>query len=306
VIRAEGLGKQYGERWAVRDLDVEVGPGEIFGFLGPNGAGKTTTVRMLAGMIAPSTGRAWIGGVDLAERAYVVLSKIGLLTEAPGLYERMSAAANLDFHARLHGLPAQKRCERVRACLDLLGLWERRNDQVSGFSKGMKQKLAIARAVLHEPNAVFLDEPTSGLDPESARDVRAFILDLRDTGRAIFLCTHNLDEARRLCDRVAVFRSRILRLGAPRDLEREVVRHRLAVRMANAPEPYVNVVASLPCVRGAEVADGELVVVLDELDRDAPPVVRALVKAGAEIQRVAGLDSALEAAYLAILGEESA
>lgn len=306
MIRAEGLGKQYGERWAVSDLDVEVGQGEIFGFLGPNGAGKTTTMRMLAGMIAPTTGRAWIGGVDLAEDANVVRSRIGLLTEAPGLYERMSAAANLEFHARLHGLPTAKRRERVRACLDMLGLWERRNDQVAGFSKGMKQKLAIARAVLHEPAAVFLDEPTSGLDPESARDVRAFILELRDAGRAIFLCTHNLDEARRLCDRIAVFRGRILRLGTPRELEREVVRHRLAVRMAGEPEQFVEVVRALPIVREAEIADGELIIVLEELDRDAPPVVRALVEAGAEVQRVAGLDSALEEAYLAILNEESA
>jgi len=306
LIRAEGLGKQYGERWVVSDLDVEVGQGEIFGFLGPNGAGKTTTMRMLAGMIAPTTGRAWIGGVDLAEDANVVRSRIGLLTEAPGLYERMSAAANLEFHARLHGLPTAKRRERVRACLDMLGLWERRNDQVAGFSKGMKQKLAIARAVLHEPAAVFLDEPTSGLDPESARDVRAFILELRDAGRAIFLCTHNLDEARRLCDRIAVFRGRILRLGTPRELEREVVRHRLAVRMAGEPEQFVEVVRALPIVREAEIADGELIVVLEELDRDAPPVVRALVEAGAEVQRVAGLDSTLEAAYLAILNVESA
>jgi ABC-2 type transport system ATP-binding protein len=185
----------------------------------------------------------------------------------------------------------------------LLGLWERRNDQVSGFSKGMKQKLAIARAVLHEPVAVFLDEPTSGLDPESARDVRSFIRDLRDTGRAIFLCTHNLDEARRLCDRMAVFRGRILRLGTPRELEREVVRHRLAIRMAGEPETFLDVVRALPIVRNAEVSDGELIVTLDALDRDAPPVVRALVGAGADVQRVAGLDSALEAAYLAILNE---
>ena len=170
----------------------------------------------------------------------------------------------------------------------------------------MKQKLAIARAVLHEPVAVFLDEPTSGLDPESARDVRAFILELRDAGRAIFLCTHNLDEARRLCDRIAVFRGRILRLGTPRELEREVVRHRLAVRMAGEPEQFVDVVRALPIVREAEIADGELIVVLEELDRDAPPVVRALVEAGAEVQRVAGLDSTLEAAYLAILNVESA
>jgi ABC-2 type transport system ATP-binding protein len=306
MIRAEGLGKRFGDRWAVRDLTIEIGRGEIFGFLGPNGAGKTTTVRMLAGMIAPTEGQAWIGCVDLAGGPDDVRSRIGLLTETPGLYERMSAGANLDFHGKLHDLPSAKRRERVRVCLDMLGLGSRRDDHVSGFSKGMKQRLAIARAVLHEPNAVFLDEPTSGLDPESARDVRAFIRDLRDEGRAIFLCTHNLDEARRLCDRVAIFRGRVLRLGTPRELEREVVRRRLAIRMAGPPEYFLETVSALPVVQGAEVSDGELVVVLDELDRDAPPVVRALVEAGADIQRVAGLDSALEAAYLAIVSEEQA
>src|SRR3954463_5999267 len=215
----------------------------------------------------------------------------------------MSAACHLDYYGKLHGLPSGKRRERVRACLDLLGLWERRDDQVAGFSKGMKQKLAIARAVLHEPIAVFLDEPTSGLDPESARDVRAFIRDLRDTGRAIFLCTHNLDEARRLCDRMAIFRGKVLRFGTPRDLEREVVRRRLAIRMAGPPEQYADVVRALPVSQGVEIGEGELVVLLDDLDRDTPRVVRTLVAAGADIQRVAGLDSALEAAYLSIIGE---
>lgn len=303
VIRAEGLGKRFGERWAVRDLTLEVGRGEVFGFLGPNGAGKTTTVRMLAGMIAPTEGRAWISGIDLAGGQDIVRSRIGLLTESPGLYERLSAAANLDFHAKLHGLSGPKRRERVRACLDLLGLWDRRDDLVSGFSKGMKQKLAIARAVLHEPVAVFLDEPTSGLDPEAARDVRAFIRDLRDTGRAIFLCTHNLDEARRLCDKVAVFRGRVLRFGTPAELEREVLSHRVGVRLAGGPEPYLALIEALPMVRGVEMTDGQLVVVLDSLDQDTPALVRALVEAGADVQRVAEIDSALERAYLAIVEE---
>lgn len=303
VIRAEGLGKRFGERWAVRDLTLEVGRGEVFGFLGPNGAGKTTTVRMLAGMIAPTEGRAWISGIDLAGGQDIVRSRIGLLTESPGLYERLSAAANLDFHAKLHGLSGPKRRERVRACLDLLGLWDRRDDLVSGFSKGMKQKLAIARAVLHEPVAVFLDEPTSGLDPEAARDVRAFIRDLRDTGRAIFLCTHNLDEARRLCDKVAVFRGRVLRFGTPAELEREVLSHRVGVRLAGGPEPYLGLIQALPMVRGVEMTDGQLVVELDSLDQDTPALVRALVEAGADVQRVAEIDSALERAYLAIVEE---
>jgi ABC-2 type transport system ATP-binding protein len=169
----------------------------------------------------------------------------------------------------------------------------------------MKQKLAIARAVLHEPVAVFLDEPTSGLDPEAARDVRELIRNLRDDGRAIFLCTHNLDEARRLCDRVAIFRSKILRLGTPRDLEREVARRRLAIRLAGALEPYAEVVRAVDVVKGVEITDGELVIHLDELDRDTHHVVRALAYAGANIQRVAAIDSALEAAYMTSIGEDA-
>ncbi|MCC7369839.1 MAG: ABC transporter ATP-binding protein [Chloroflexi bacterium] len=306
VIRAEGLGKRFGDRWAVRDLTLDVGRGEIFGFLGPNGAGKTTTVRMLAGMIAPSEGQAWISGVDLASGQEVIRSRIGLLTETPGLYERMTAAANLDFHARLHGLPAPKRRERVRTCLELLGLWDRRDDHVSGFSKGMKQRLAIARAVVHEPVAVFLDEPTSGLDPESARDVRAVIRDLREAGRAIFLCTHNLDEARRLCDKVAVFRGRVLRFGTPAELEREVLSHRVGIRMTGGGGQFLEVVRVLPMVRAADLTDDLLVVEVDSLERDVPPVVRTLVGAGADVQRVAEIDSALERAYLAIVGESQA
>ncbi|MGE3267900.1 MAG: ABC transporter ATP-binding protein [Chloroflexota bacterium] len=307
MIRSEGLGKRFGDRWAVRDLSIEVGRGQIFGFLGPNGAGKTTTVRMLAGMIAPTEGQAWISGVDLATGHDIVRGRIGLLTESPGLYERMSAAANLDFYARMHGLSGAKRKERVRACLDLLGLWDRRDDLVSGFSKGMKQKVAIARAVLHEPVAVFLDEPTSGLDPEAARDVRAFIRDLRDAGRAIFLCTHNLDEARRLCDNLAIFKGKVLRRGTPAELEREVRNHRIAVRMAGGPQPYLEVAQGLSLAESAEIVDNELVVMLrGRPDEDVPLLVRALVEAGAGIQRVAGLDSALERAYLAIVGENGA
>ncbi len=303
MIRAEGLGKKFGDRWAVRDLTLNVERGEVFGFLGPNGAGKTTTVRMLSGMIAPTTGRAWIGGVELAGAPDDVRTRVGLLTEAPGLYERMTAAANLDFHGKLHGLPTAKRRERVRACLELLGLWERRDDAVSGFSKGLKQRLAIARAVLHEPVAVFLDEPTSGLDPEAARDVRAFIRKLRDDGRAIFLCTHNLDEARRLCDQVAIFRGTVHARSTPRELERTAITRRLAIRVAHDPARYAEVLHALPMVSSAVVTDEELVVVVNDVERETPEIVRALVAAGADIQRVAALDSALEQAYLGILGE---
>ena len=303
MIRAEGLGKRFGDRWAVRDLTIEVARGEVFGFLGPNGAGKTTTVRMLAGMIAPSEGRAWIGGVDVVNAADGVRARIGLLTEAPGLYERLTARQNLELHAKLQGLSRARRAERVRAGLELVELWDRRDDMVAGFSKGMKQKLAIARAILHEPDAVFLDEPTSGLDPESARAVRDLIRELRGAGRAVFLCTHNLDEARRLCDRVAIFRSRVLRLGTPAELERTVLRRRLGVRLAGDPSQHLPVVRAMPWVRSAEHQDGLLLVELHDSDADAPALVRDLVTAGAEVQRVAEVDALLEEAYLAIVGE---
>jgi ABC-2 type transport system ATP-binding protein len=306
VIRADGLGKRFGDRWAVRDLSLEVCPGEVFGFLGPNGAGKTTTVRLLAGMIAPTEGTAWIDGVELRGAPDGVRSRIGLLTEAPGLYERLSAEANLMLHARLQGIPRDRRRRRIRECLELVGMADRAREQVAGFSKGMKQKIAIARAVLHEPAAIFLDEPTSGLDPESARDVRALIRDLRAAGRAIFLCTHNLDEARRLCDRVAIFRTRVLRLGTPRDLEREVLGRRLAIRLAEPAEQYASVARAVPRVRDVEVENGQMLVSLDDADEDAPGLVRQLVQAGARIQRVAELDSALEAAYLSIVGGDAA
>src|SRR6266536_981332 len=301
MIRAQGLGKRFGDRWAVRNLSIEVSSGEVFGFLGPNGAGKTTTVRMLAGMIAPTEGCASIDGVELAVAGDDLRGRIGLLTEAPGLYERLSAEANLELHGRLQGLPREHRRKRIGECLALVGLAERRRDLVAGFSKGMKQKLAIARAVLHEPAAIFLDEPTSGLDPQSARDVRELILHLRAAGRAIFLCTHNLDEARRLCDRVAIFRTTILRLGTPRELEREVLGRRLAIRIAESAEQFATVARALPIVHEVEVNDGGMVVSLADADEDTPTLVRELVQAGARIQRVASLDSGLEAAYLTIV-----
>ncbi|MCC6178496.1 MAG: ABC transporter ATP-binding protein [Chloroflexi bacterium] len=305
MIEAEGLGKRFDERWAVRDLSLEVHAGEVFGFLGPNGAGKTTTVRMLSGMIAPTSGRASLDGLDVLTQGDAVRARIGLLTESPGLYERMSAAANLDFHGRLQGLSGTHRRERVRACLELVGLWERRNDLVAGFSKGMKQKLAIARSVLHEPKVVFLDEPTSGLDPESTRNVREFIRDLREAGRTIFLCTHNLDEARRLCDRVAIFRRQILYAGTPRELEREALGRELGLRVVGPPEPWLPVVREMPFVRRATVQEAQLVVELRDADTDAPALVRGLVGAGADVQRIAELDSHLEEAYLSIVGERS-
>ena len=209
MIRTEALTKQFpGSQkgtaiMAVDGLTLEIKEGEAFGFLGPNGAGKTTTVRMLTCLIGPTSGRATVNGLEVGRDDTAIREQVGILTESPGMYDRLSAEKNLTIFAKLYGVKDIQ--GQVQKYLRLLGLWERRADEVGSFSKGMRQKLAIARALLHEPKVLFLDEPTSGLDPEAAKLVRDFIAELKTEGRTIFLCTHNLDEADRLCERIGIF-----------------------------------------------------------------------------------------------------
>jgi ABC-2 type transport system ATP-binding protein len=189
MLRLEGLGRRFGDFWAVRDVSLEVAPGEVLGLLGTNGAGKTTTVRLLAALIEPSEGRAWVDGLEVREAPDEIRRRIGILTETPGLYDKLSAERNLDYFGRLYRLPASVRAERIDRWMRLLGIWDRRTEPAGTFSKGMRQKLAIARALLHEPRVLFLDEPTAGLDPEAAFIVREAIAALRGEGRTIILCT---------------------------------------------------------------------------------------------------------------------
>ncbi|HSO27584.1 MAG TPA: ABC transporter ATP-binding protein, partial [Anaerolineales bacterium] len=207
MITTHALTKKFGDKLAVDRLSLDVHEGEVFGFLGPNGAGKTTTVRLLSSLIGPTAGEAIVNGFQVGKQDTAIRRSVGVLTETPGMYDNLSAEYNLQIYANLHDL--QNGDAQVEKYLRLLGLWERRHDAAGAFSKGMKQKLAIARALLHEPRILFLDEPTSALDPEAARLVREFIAELGREGRTIFLCTHNLDEADRLCDRVAVFKTRL-------------------------------------------------------------------------------------------------
>ena len=300
MIRTKGLGRRFGDRWAVRDLTFEVRAGEVFGFLGPNGAGKTTSVRMLSGLIAPTTGAAWVAGAVVGSENRLIRRRVGLLTESPGLYEKLSAAANLEFYAHLYDLPAADRRRQIERYLKMFGLWEFRDEPVAGFSKGMKQKLALARAVLHEPSVLFLDEPTAGLDPSSTRLVRDLISELRAAGRTILLCTHNLDEARRLCDRVAIVRQTILRVDSPEVLAREVAGQRVEIRLADQSPRFLEV-TELPAVHDASYKNGHLLVTVGDVDRDTPAVVRWLVMAGAEVQRVSVAEGSLEDAYLEIV-----
>jgi ABC-2 type transport system ATP-binding protein len=303
MIHAEGLTKTFGQAprtiTAVDRLSLEVAEGEVFGFLGPNGAGKTTTVRMLTCLIGPTAGRATIAGLEVGRDNQAIRQRVGLLTETPGMYDRLSAERNLTLFARLYGVadvPGQ-----VEKYLRLLGLWERRRDEAGSFSKGMRQKLAIARALLHEPSLLFLDEPTSGLDPEAAKLVRDFIADLRTEGRTIVLCTHNLDEADRLCDRIGIFKTRLITLDTPANLRRRLYGRRVVVHLAQPADGLATLVRGLPFAKDVEAVDNKLVVGLDDPEADNPALVRRLVEAGASIQFVGELRHSLEDVYLRLL-----
>ncbi len=303
ALRCVGLGRRFGDRWAVHGVDLEVRKGEVVGLLGPNGAGKTTTVRLLTALIRPSEGTATVDGFDVRAEPEQVRARVGVLTETPGLYDKLSATANLDFFARLYGLSAAQRAERIEHYLRLFGLWERRHDVAGTFSKGMKQKLAIARALLHEPSVIFLDEPTAALDPEAAFIVRDAIETLRRAGRTIVLATHNLDEADRLCDRIAFVRGGLLRVDSPARLRGSLGRRGLVVRLGAAPaDGLLDEVRAVLGVEGVERVDGGLRVTADPAAAIAPAVVRALVAGGADILEVRVERTSLEDIYFEIMG----
>lgn len=302
MIETKALTKKFGQVLAVDRLSIEVDQGEVFGFLGPNGAGKTTTIRMLSSLIEPTSGESKVAGYEIGQQDYEIRKRVGILTEAPGLYDRLSAERNLEFFAHLYeveDVPGQ-----VEIYLRMLGLWDRRQEEAGTFSKGMRQKLVIARALLHEPKVLFLDEPTSGLDPEAARLVREFIESLKQEGRTIFMCTHNLDEADRLCDRIAVFNIRLLALDTPVALRRQLFGRSVVFHLAQDGERFAPVVEALPFVISTEAIENKLVARLDEPDEQNPVIVRALVEAGAEIRFVGELRRSLEDVYLQLISND--
>ncbi|MEE8120104.1 MAG: ABC transporter ATP-binding protein [Anaerolineales bacterium] len=300
MIVAKGLTKRFGDVLAVDGLDLEVSPGEIFGFLGPNGAGKTTTIRLLGALIEPTSGKAYVAGYEVGREDNEIRRNVGILTESPGLYDRLSAERNLSFFAELYDV--EDVAGQVERYLRLLGLWDRRGDMAATFSKGMRQKLAIARAMLHEPKVLLLDEPTAGLDPEMARLVREFIGELKSRGRTIFLCTHNLDEADRLCDRIAVVNSRLLALDTPAALRAKLYDRVVVFHLGAVAPAYEKAVSEQAFVRSVETKDNKLVVALDDPERNNPQLIRALVDAGADIQFVGELRRSLEDVYLRLVG----
>jgi ABC-2 type transport system ATP-binding protein len=302
VITAEGLTKRFDGNLAVDSLTLKVDRGEVFAFLGPNGAGKTTTVRLLAALIAPTAGRAWVNGYRIGDEDTNVRRSVGILTEAPGLYERLNAIQNLTLFAKLYEVGDVE--GQVEKYLRLLGLWERRAEPVGGFSKGMKQKLAIARALLHEPPLLFLDEPTAALDPEAARTVRDFIGEIKEAGRTIFLCTHNLDEADRLADRIGVIKQKLIQVDSPANLRRSLYGRRVVIHLVSVTEPVRTAVNNLPFVKDVQEKDDTLVISLDDPEAQNPILVERVVAAGGAVQFVNELHHSLEDIYFSLIEED--
>ena len=299
MIVASHLSRSFGARVAVEDATFEVKAGEIFGLLGPNGAGKTTTLRMLAGLIAPTSGEASVGGVRLSRATNDhVRARIGFLTEAPGLWDRLSVEQNLMTYAGLHLLPEPRRA--VAEALQRFGLSDRAASLCAELSKGLKQRVALARALLHNPPVVLLDEPTSGLDPQSARLVRELIVDLRTRGHAVVISTHNLYEAERLADRVGVLRGRFLAVASPAELRQRLFGSRGLVRVAGDAGRFGDVAAAAGA-RDVEAEGESLRFGLDDLRATMPAVVRALVGAGADVVEATTEDAALEDVYFSLV-----
>lgn len=294
VFKVGKKGKQ--EIVAVDGLSLEVREGEVFGFLGPNGAGKTTTVRMLTSLIQPTRGQASVAGYQLGKDDTQIRRSVGILTESPGMYERLSAEKNLEIYANLYDVPDV--AGAVTKYLTMLDLWERRADPVGSFSKGMRQKLAVARALLHEPSVLFLDEPTSGLDPEAAKMVRDFIENLKTEGRTIFMTTHNLDEADRLCDRVGIFKQRLLAIDTPEHLRQQLFGRKSVFHLAQVNPQWLGMIKNMPGVSAVEEVNGKLVVSLEDPERDNPAIVRRLVGEGADIRFIGELRHSLEDVYI--------
>jgi ABC-2 type transport system ATP-binding protein len=301
VISAQHLTRRFGLRTAVNDVTFEVGRSEIVALLGPNGAGKTTTLRMLAGLIAPTSGSIVIDGLQLTPATGGALrTRIGFLTEAPGLWDRLTIRENLRVYARLYGLIDVER--RIDRTLELFALNDRRATLAAELSKGMRQKVALARALLHDPVVLLLDEPTSGLDPEVTRTFRMLLEERRAAGCSILVSTHNLDEAERLADRVAVLHERLVAIDEPAALRARLTTGHMTIRVAGDPSQYVDTVRSIVGASATIAVDRTMLTLqLADPDRETPALVNALVAAGAEILEVRPELPALEDVYLHLM-----
>jgi len=310
IIEVEKLTKKFGSYVAVNHLNFSVDEGEVFGLLGPNGAGKTTTVRMLAGLISCSEGSAKVKGYVINSDSLKVRETVGVLTENPSLYEKLTAYENMDFFAQAYGLTEPtKKNQRIKEMLEFFGLWERRNDKVGTFSKGMKQKLAIARALVHKPSVIFLDEPTSGLDPESSKEVRDLIAQLSYQEKStILLCTHHLEDAEKLCSRVMIInKGTSVIVGTPDGLRNKISgTPTVEVTLETVNSKLVEAVKNVSEVKQVTIDEESctLTATMQNIQLVTPKIVKSLVEAGGLILGVKVIRPSLEEAYLKLIKEE--
>lgn len=305
VIRTAHLSRFFGAVKAVNDLSLEVPAGIVFGFLGPNGAGKTTTIHLLLGLLEPTAGQAWVLGFDIRTQADEIRARSGALLEFDGLYERMSAQDNLELYGRIYRMPAPARQARIKELLTHLDLWDRRRDQVGTWSHGMKQKLAVARALLHHPPLVFLDEPTAGLDPVAAASLRDDLASLvAREGVTVFLNTHNLTEAEKLCVQVGVIRQgKLLTVGAPDDLRARTGGPQAEIVGRGFTEQMLATLRERPEVAHADLHNSHLLLELRG-ESEVGPLVSLLVQAGASVEEVRRGKASLEDVFLTLMEED--
>ena len=305
MIVCDRLTKFFGKIRAIQDLSLRIPEGQIFGLLGPNGAGKTTTMRMLACLIKPTYGRANIDGIEIGpeNNNLKIRSKIGLLPETPGLYETLGAYKNLDYYAQLYGVPKNKREENIKKILTNLELWDRRNDLAGSFSKGMKQKLAIARALIHEPKFIFLDEPTASLDPKAAKTVRDYILELKTKGITILINTHNLGEAEKICSQVALIKNHLIKTGNPRELARGLFARSIRINLDQLPETLPKKILELDFVTKARIENNQLVLDVKDPEENNNKIIAWLTQKSLKVQFVSEEEYSLEDVYLKLMVE---
>ncbi|MFO7929163.1 MAG: ABC transporter ATP-binding protein [Candidatus Humimicrobiaceae bacterium] len=304
MIETINLTKKYGSLIAVDNISFKVKKSEIFSFLGPNGAGKTTTIRMLATLLQPTSGEIIIDGKSPGNGSTYIRSVIGILTENPGMYEKITAYDNLMYFSSFYGLADKKRRTNIEKLLKMFGLWERRHELVSTYSKGMKQKLSLARALIHEPKILFLDEPTSGLDPESARMVRDFIISLKKEETTVFLCTHNLAEASSLSDRVCIINREIIKVASLEELQNYKKNRMAELILKDDAKKYAGFLKDIKNILDVSIRDNKVLLSLSDPENTNPKIIKKLVERGAEIQYFNEIKASLEDIYLDLMRTE--
>ena len=302
LIETENLTKKFSDLTAVDNVSLRVNDGEVFGFLGPNGAGKTTTVRMLCCLISKTSGEARIGDYDVGNKAdsLKIRAIIGLVPDNVGLYDELSAYDNLDFYGKLYDCTETQRKENIEHFLKLLGLWEKKDVAAGTFSKGMKQKLSIARALIHDPQILFMDEPTANLDPESSKTVRDFILELKKEKKTIFLNTHNLDEAQRICDRIAILNTRLMAIGTPEELEKSVQGRKTVIQLEQTSDVILAALRKLT-LRNLVIDGNKLTIDVTNPEKENVAILDTIFRAGGHVQSVTIVGSTLEDTYLKLV-----